>query len=291
MADKWSIDNSTGTVNMGVWDQAEEAKPAQKKLVTPDNRIERMMAQVKRSNLFSRPYLYYVTITLPNKLQGAFSKQIKEIGLNCDTVSIPGQAIATKEHKTYGLKREYAYEKLLEPISMSFYVSDDLQEYNMLREWLGLMFDKGRMGYYTDYIGTITIYQCSNIAESGDDDLRVMLSAKLIEAYPKTISSLELGYGASGSQQKVSTEIMYRDVRYKDHTGLISENTSISSVDDHHRQISDVASITNNPRALSNITSKVQSVLDPLSLPKLTTVVKGASAGISNSIGNFLSSF
>ena len=210
---------------------------------TPDNHINRMMSQVKRSNLFSRPYLYYVTITPPPKLLGGYSKQIREISLNCETVSIPGQTIATKEHKTYGLKREFAYEKLLEPINMSFYLSDNLQEFHMLKKWQELMWDQGRMGYYTDYIGTIIIHQCSNIVKPEGDDLKVMLEVKLIEAYPKTLSSLELGHGTQGAIQKVSTTINYRDIKYTDHTGLVSETDDTETI-------------------------------NQLSLPKTTTIIK-----------------
>jgi len=232
--------------------------------------INRMMAQVKKSNLFSRPYLYYVTITLPNKLQGGFSKQIQDIGLNCDTVSIPGQTIATKEHKTYGLKREYAYEKLLEPVTMSFYVSDDLQEFNMIREWMQLMFiEGGRMGYYTDYIGTITIHQCSGIEESDGDDLKVMLSAKLIEAYPKTLSPLGLGHAVMGDIQKVSVDIMYRDIKYTDHTGLVPENSFLNTFNDFQRHIEDAMGTA------SQAGSTMTHFLDDLSLPKLSTIVRG----------------
>jgi len=236
---------------------------------TPDNNINRMMGQVKRSNLFSRPYLYYVTMTPPHKLTGDYAKQIREIALNCDTVSIPGQVIATKEHKPYGLKREYAYDKLLELITLSFYVSDNLQEFNFFREWMKLMWNKGRVGYYNDYIGTITIHQCSGIETPEGNDLKVMLSAKLIEAYPKTITPLALGHGLQGSVQKVSANITYRDIKYTDHTGLVPENSFLSTFNDFQRHIEDAMGIANEAG------KTMKHFLDDLSLPKLSTIVRG----------------
>lgn len=236
---------------------------------TPDNNINRMMGQVKRSNLFSRPYLYYITITPPNKLKPDYAKQLREVALNCETVSIPGQVIATKEHKPYGLKREYAYDKLLEMVSLSFYLSDNLQEFNIFREWMDLMWNKGRVGYYNDYVGTITIHQCSGIETPSGDDLRVMLSAKLIEAYPKTITPLALGHGLQGAIQKVSANITYRDIKYTDHSGIVPENSLLNSFNDFQRHIEDAMGVA------SEAGKTMKHFLDDLSLPKLSTIVRG----------------
>jgi len=238
---------------------------------TADNNINRMMSQVKRSNLFSRPYLYYVTITPPNKLRGDYSKQLKEIALNCDTVSIPGAVIATKPTPQMGAfsTAEYAYDKIVEPITLTFYVSDDVQEFNFIRAWMDLMIVNTRVSYYTDYIGTITIHQCSGVAEPDGEDLKVMLSATLLEAYPKTVTPLALGHGLQGAIQKVSTNITYRDIKYTDHTGLVPENSFLNTFNDFQRHIDEAMAIA------SETGSTMGHFLDSLSLPKLSTIVRG----------------
>jgi len=200
------------------------------KIITPKNSINRMMSNVKNSNLFSRPYLYYVFIYPPKDLIG--NKELDGIMLNCETVSIPGHVMATKEHKTYGLKREYAYEKLYELITMSFYMSDKMHEFNFFNNWLNLMYSSGRVSYYNEYIGKIEIYQCSGI-ESGDkEDLEIMMKVELIDAYPKTISPLALGHGLANSIQKMSTNITYRDVKYTDYTKQNTANQFIGNIKD-----------------------------------------------------------
>ena len=90
--------------------------------------------------------------------------------LNCDSVAIPGHVIATKEHKTYGLKREYVYDKLYEMVSMSFYMSDKMHEFNFFNAWLNSMYNNGRVSFYDDYKGTIEIYQCSGVNPSDEED-------------------------------------------------------------------------------------------------------------------------
>jgi hypothetical protein len=223
MPNDWSANNSTGTTNMGIWGEesvtvkkvttiSPDIKPPQ----TPRNGINRMMANVKNSNLFSRPYLYYIFITPPKTFT---SKTILDgIMLNCEAVSIPGHVLATKEHKTYGLKREYVYEKLYELVTMSFYMSDQMHEFNFFNAWLNSMYINGRVSYYNDYKGTIEIYQCSGIKNGDGEDLEVMMKVKLIDAYPKTISALPLGHGLTNTIQRMSTNITYRDVEYTDYT-------------------------------------------------------------------------
>ena len=83
---------------------------------TPNNSINTMLSNVKKSDLFSRSCLYKVFIHPPSQLLESSQGTIQGIQLNCETVSIPGHVMATKAHKTYGLKREYAYEKLYEMV-------------------------------------------------------------------------------------------------------------------------------------------------------------------------------
>ena len=197
---------------------------------TSKNSINRMLANVKSSDLFSRPYLYYIFITPPKTF--ASRTILDGIMLNCESVSIPGHVIATKEHKTYGLKREYAYEKLYEMVAMSFYMSDKMHEFNFFNAWLNSMYNNGRVSYYDEYKGTIEIYQCSGVNPSDEEDLSVMMKVKLIDAYPKTLTPLALGHALTSTIQKVSVNITYRDVEYTDYTKqdqTISEYEKIKS--------------------------------------------------------------
>jgi len=232
--------------------------------ITPRNSINRMMANVKNSNLFSRPYLYYILISPPKVFVN--NSILDGIMLNCESVSIPGHVMATKEHKTYGLKREYAYEKLYEMVTMSFYVSDKMHEFNFFNAWLNSMYNKGRVSYYDDYKGTIEIFQCSGVDLSDKEDLAVMMQVKLIDAYPKTITPLTLGHGLANTIQKVSVNITYRDVEYLDYTKQDSTKREIEKITD---------------AALTSITEAgtlLQDKFAALKLPKLATLLKKKSS-------------
>jgi hypothetical protein len=129
---------------------------------------------------------------------------------------------------------------------MSFYMSDQMFEYNFFKDWLDYINpdDVGRIRYYDEYKSTMTIYQLSRMETGTDaqsdewdrtfnDDLRVMQQVKLVDAYPKSISDLQLGHETGGSIQKMSTDIMFRKASYTDFVnksqkeragGLLSES-------------------------------------------------------------------
>jgi hypothetical protein len=239
---------------------------------TPRNSINRLVANVKSSGLFSRPYLYYIVITLPDALRGSFQNDtIDSIGLNCDAISIPGMTIATKPNKTYGLRREFSYDKLLEPITASFYLSEEMHEFNLIEKWLNLQYDaNGHVGYYKDYTsGGISIFQCTNkkvSTDSGSDlpqDLPVIMEAKLIEPYPKSISGIDLSHGSAGTISKVTTTIMYKDVIYDYKIGLKDHESSTS-----------VALGKMATDAMVNASTLIGNPFNSLKLPKLGTLIK-----------------
>ena len=197
-----------------------------KEVKTPGNTINTMMANVTKSGLFSRPYLYRILITPPKELFTAYSSdRLKSIMLNCESLSIPGYTMATKPHKTYGIAKEYVYEKIPEnPVTLGFYMSDKMHEFNFFNDWMSGMYKQGRVDYYDEYKSTMTIYQLS-AQEPGidEEDLRVMMKIKLIDAYPKSISSLALGHETTGIQ-KMTTDIQFRWATYEDYTSKTSRD-------------------------------------------------------------------
>jgi hypothetical protein len=232
---------------------------------TPKNSINRMMAQVKSSGLFSRPCLYIVQIYPPWAVLGKEYPDLQSIGLNCDSVTLPGFSVATKENKRYGLKSEYVYDKLIEPVPMSFYLSEQMHEFKLFEKWLNLMqSNDGRIAYEKDYRGTICIHQCSNKSRPNKgtvpEDLEVMLSATLLDAYPKSLSGITLGHGMMNTYSKVTTSITYRDVIYKYWNDTNEDKP------------------TNEMMLIEASNNMLGNVNDALSLTKTATLVKDTSS-------------
>lgn len=199
---------------------------------TQDNSINRIISHVSESGQFSKPALYKIQIIPPRGLKDWISdtKTMKHIAFNCDSISMPGRNIATKANKTYGLKKEYAYDKIHQEITSTFYVSETLEEFQFFEAWTDLMFDAdGNVGWYNDYAqGTVIIHQLSNKAGKADvNDLGVIASCILYEAYPKTVSPLRLGYALGNQVQRLDVSFTFRDAETFYHQ---SEKTSESTL-------------------------------------------------------------
>ena len=259
---------------------------------TPGNSINRMMANVRQSDLFSRPYLYSVIISPPALLYPAYSMpQLQNMMLNCSSVNIPGFVMATKEHKTYGLKREYVYEKLVNACSMEFYLSDQMFEYNFFRDWMEQMNpqDLGWIQYPIEYQSTMTIYQLSRMEKGTDsaddiydrtflDDLRVMMQVKLVDAYPKSLSDLQLGHETAGSIQKITTDIMYRKATVTDFLKKSQKERAGGILSESFGAMND---------SIKEIGTSLQEPLAQLNLPKFGPIIKKQNAVLPNMFEGF----
>ena len=181
---------------------------------TPDNTINRVVSQAKNDGLYSRPTIYNIILTKPPNLKGWSGDQLRKIGFNCHQISIPSSNIATKPLKTYGLKKEYAYAKLFEEITSSFYLSEQMDEYHFFESWQELMYAPDQsVGWYNDYVSTIEIHQLSrNVAQGGSNDLGVVCKFTLVDAYPKLVSALALDYSRSNDIQKFTVNWTFRDM-------------------------------------------------------------------------------
>ena len=183
---------------------------------TPQNNINRIIGQVSEGGGFSKPALYRIQITPPAGMSDWTNQEQQHIYFNCDSITIPGRNITTKPNKTYGLKKEYAYDKIHPEIIATFYVSESLEEFHFFEAWTDLMYtSNGNIGWYDDYAKdcTMKIQQLSNkegFAEGGAD-LGVIATSTLYEVYPKILSPLRLSYAATNQVQKIDVTFTFRD--------------------------------------------------------------------------------
>ena len=106
---------------------------------TKNNGIGHMMAVASEAGLFARPNVYRVDFFPPvqyneNFRQNWGNSKLESIGYNCDTISVPGHNLSTKPNRTYGLKKEYVYDKLFDTVNATFYVSEQMDEYHFFTD-------------------------------------------------------------------------------------------------------------------------------------------------------------
>jgi len=167
--------------------------------------IDKFKAITKAS--FARPNLFKVSIT-KDFVQGP---QREDIFINCFQATVPGLNIATtNKDQAY---RSVAYQKIYEDITLGFYCSDNMKELRYLQNWMNRIIrpQDNHIEYYTNYTGTIDIINLSTGAKTeGSVENEKIMTTKILEAYPKSISSFAMDYGTTGSILNVTATFTYR---------------------------------------------------------------------------------
>lgn len=207
--------------------------------------------QANMGNL-ARPNLFKVHI-FTNGVKSPSMDFKKGLVMKCHTASIPGLTIATTDNDS--VYRGVAYQKLYEDISLSFYCGEEMKELQFFQDWMKLMVKpkNNRVGYYNDYIGNIDIIKL-------DRQQKPAMTTHIIEAFPKGISAMELGYGSNNEVMSVTVNFTYR--YYTQIFGEKQEPVGVSSVDhyDNNQEEVDVDNITAEINPINSLLKKGEGV-------------------------------
>lgn len=142
------------------------------------------LAVTNRFEVTFMPPAGLLSPTNPNALEYG---RMEKILMMCESINLPGLNLSTNPTRTFGEVRETPYEKLYEPVTMRFYVDRKLNVKKIFDEWLSLIQsrDNRQFEFYDNYISDINI----TVLDKKDQPV---YNLKLFEAYPKTISSIEL---------------------------------------------------------------------------------------------------
>ena len=139
----------------------------------------------------------------------------QSLDLMCESVSIEGKSINTTADRQYGITREVAYAApVYNPITLSFYCTEKLEEKKKLDAWQILCVRTNNIttgevgtfdvGYYDEYTKKSKI-----IVTKLDTSGIKVFSIEYVEAYPKSIASIELSHAVAAGPMKVSAVFNY----------------------------------------------------------------------------------
>ena len=164
---------------------------------------------------FASPNLFRVEITSNNPL-GTNSSIRERLSLVCHNAQIPGLTmVATDKDMTY---RSNVRQKTYDDITLAFHCNDDMLELKYFQDWMENMVDPStnRVGFYNNYIGTITVHKLSKQLNKNNttDENATTLVTVINEAYPKRIEPLSLDYSGTGVMS-LSVNFSYRNYHQK----------------------------------------------------------------------------
>ena len=129
--------------------------------------------------------------------------------------------VATDKDLAY---RSNVRQKTYDDITLAFHCNDDMLELEYFQKWMETMVSPAtnRIGFYNNYIGTITVHKLSrqiipnaNLDRNNTADSNATtLVTTINEAYPKRIEPLSLDYSGTGVMS-LSVNFSYRNYHQK----------------------------------------------------------------------------
>ena len=179
--------------------------------------VSEFMAKIDAKGSLAKRNRFSVEIKPPNTLVSDVNPA--DIEFLIKTVQFPGRSFGTANYR-YGGKfgLEVPYEMTEEPIDFTFLGTNDWSARSFWNDWISHIQSTNsyNMNYYREFIGTVKI---SVYNETEQDTTSPTHQVTLHEAWPKTISAIELGWE---STELVDFEV---DVAYSWWTATGSNGT------------------------------------------------------------------
>ena len=160
---------------------------------------------------FSKSARYEVVIGLPKAATSTAGELLntetaRKVSYHAETIAFPGRNLEIKEDlSTYGPTREVVSGSSYEDLSATFYVATDHREKKFFSEWQNSAHSNEDFNarYYYDYVGSVDIHQL-------DENDNKRYGVELMEAFPKTIGAIDMGYANANQINKMSVSFSYR---------------------------------------------------------------------------------
>lgn len=209
------------------------------------------------------------SINVIKQFLGSSNEIVRGLSLMCNETELPGLQIATSEVSKNGNLLKMPYGILYQNIPMTFLISSELYEKNIIDKWVSKIVNKktNNIKFYDDYVTDITIHQL-------DKQDRKVKSIVLKEAFPITVNSMPLNMNDRNTFHRLSVEFSYkkwfdRNELYTEKENNFLENTALYPY---------VNDILNNPITRSTLDFLKNNGLD----------LEGESANIYNQINNII---
>lgn len=135
---------------------------------------------------------------------GSDYSKLQRILLLCDSAQLPGITLNTAQIRTFGEIREIPFEQNYEPITLTFYVDAEMNVKKLFDMWMmsTQIKDTRKFNYYDSYTTKMSVY-----VQDMEENNRYIVD--LYEAYPKTVSAVQVDY-ANRDIMKLSVTMMYK---------------------------------------------------------------------------------
>lgn len=176
-----------------------------------DFKLENFISFVKESSL-ARVNRFEVIISPPNII-GRSAEEARAVSLLCEISNFPPLNLSVKPFKIFGpsYQRPITSEYGGDGISMTFHVDRDMSLKRFFDDWAeGIVRRQDfTVNYQFDYATTIKIRQL-------DEENNITYEIELLEAFPRSITLMDLNNSAQGQTHRLNIIFAYRYWRRTD---------------------------------------------------------------------------
>jgi len=192
-------------------------------------------------NDYARPNRY--AVSLPIKIVDWDKlKDPRKVALNCNSVTWPARNIGTIDDRITGPLVKVPYDRIYQPVTMSFYLDAEMREWEVFNTWMNNITEKQidsrnsddiqdgippqiikskYMEYYSRFTTDIEIAQVDMVGKK----TRIVT---LKEAYPISISEIGMAYESSDTISTFNVSLTYK--YFESREGLFNLSTAFESL-------------------------------------------------------------
>lgn len=173
--------------------------------------LQNFITNIKTKSL-ARVNRFEVFINPPRTLAGSVG-QARNVSLLCEISNLPPINLSVKPFKIFGpsYQRPITSEYGGDGISMTFHVDREMSVKRFFDDWIESVVDRNSftVNYQAEYITTIKIRQL-------DEADNVTYEIELLEAFPRSLTLMDLNHSAQNQTHRLNTIFAYRYWRRTD---------------------------------------------------------------------------
>ena len=137
----------------------------------------------------------------------------RQLSFLCDTATLPTKSLATFEKSIYGPVKAMPYRMTFTEASMSFIMTDSMNEKKYFDAWQNKIVDQqtGNLGFFDDYVCDISIKKFGRTA--GSIGNTPTYEVTLFDAWPSIVSEIQLSH--SGGTEAMKLPITFQFKKWK----------------------------------------------------------------------------
>jgi hypothetical protein len=155
---------------------------------------------------FLKPLIGEVGIDLVKAYMGSGTEIVRGLDIMCESAELPGKSFSTSETKYNSDYLNVPFDITYAPITITFVVSRDLLEKNIIDEWMNLIIDP--VTHQVSYFDTFASPSIE-IQQLNEQD-QVVHKVKLKDVYPSEMTSMQLSNETTDDYHRLSVTFIYR---------------------------------------------------------------------------------